>query len=325
MSRLLAVVFALCASVAFAADENAAKVPAKPIPVILDTDIGDDFDDTWALLFLLKSPQFDVKLVTTSCGKAEYRAKIVAKLLTVAKRTDIPVGLGEGGREGVGGQQPWVKDYKLSDYPGKIVEDGAGAVIELINHSPETMTVISIGPLHTMAKVLERDPNIAAKACFAGMYGSVRKGYDGSSKISPEYNVVCNAKAAQTVLSAPWRQISITPLDTCGVINLSGERFKTLKDSNAPLIQALMENYRIWAGKKSLDELQASSILFDTVAVYLANTSEKPLVKLEKLSIRVTDDGFTRIDPQGRAMWVATEWTDLDGFRDLLVKTLMVP
>ena len=90
MNRLLDVVFALCASVAFADDENAAKVPTKPIPVILDTDIGDDFDDTWALLFLLKSPQFDVKLVTTSCGRAEYRAKVIAKLLTVAKRTDIP-------------------------------------------------------------------------------------------------------------------------------------------------------------------------------------------------------------------------------------------
>ena len=33
------------------------------IPVILDTDIGDDIDDTWALGFLLRSPEFDVKLV----------------------------------------------------------------------------------------------------------------------------------------------------------------------------------------------------------------------------------------------------------------------
>jgi len=324
MKRLLGLVLVGWAATCFAADGNIEKV-TKPIPVILDTDIGDDFDDTWALLFLLKSPQFDVKLVTTSCGKAEYRAKIIAKLLTVAGRTDIPVGLGEGGRDGVGGQQPWVKDYKLADYPGKILDDGAGAVIDLINRSAEPVTVISIGPLHTMAKVLERDPQIAPKAYFAGMYGSVRKGYDGSSKISPEYNVANNPKAAQKVLSAPWREIFITPLDTCGVINLSGDRFQKLKNDKSPIMQALMENYRIWAGKKSLDELQASSILFDTVAVYLANRSEKPLVKLEKLSIRVTDDGFTRMDPQGREMWVATEWTNLDGFRDLLLKTLCSP
>ena len=35
----------------------------KPIPVILDTDIGDDIDDTWALALLLKSPELEVKLV----------------------------------------------------------------------------------------------------------------------------------------------------------------------------------------------------------------------------------------------------------------------
>ncbi|MGA2258608.1 MAG: nucleoside hydrolase, partial [Thermoguttaceae bacterium] len=53
-------------------------------PVVLDTDIGDDIDDTWALALLLRSPELDVQLITTTCGKAEYRAKIIARLLTVA-------------------------------------------------------------------------------------------------------------------------------------------------------------------------------------------------------------------------------------------------
>ena len=57
-------------------------VPARAaearVPVVLDTDIGDDIDDTWALVTLLKCPQFDLKLVTTTFGKAEYRAKISA-------------------------------------------------------------------------------------------------------------------------------------------------------------------------------------------------------------------------------------------------------
>ena len=50
---------------------------AAKTPVMLDTDIGDDIDDTWALVMLLKSPELDLKLVTTTCGKAEYRAKLV--------------------------------------------------------------------------------------------------------------------------------------------------------------------------------------------------------------------------------------------------------
>jgi hypothetical protein len=43
---------------------------------------------------------------------------------------------------------------------------------------------------------------------------------------------------------------------------------------------------------------------------------------MEELGIRVTDDGYTRIDPAGKVMHVATEWTNLDQFRDLLVKRL---
>ncbi len=81
-----------------------------------------------------------------------------------------------------------------------------------------------------MAAVLDRQPQIATKALFAGMYGSVR-GYDGGP-ISAEYNVRANVPAARKVLSAPWRQITITPLDTCGLVNLSGRRFETLKLSS---------------------------------------------------------------------------------------------
>ena len=216
---------------------------AGAIPVILDTDIGDDIDDSWALTMLLKSPQFDVKLVTTSCGKAEYRAKIIAKMLIIAHRTDVPIGFGEGGRDGVGPQQPWVQDCKLTDYPGKIYQDGTGAMIDLINRSPQPITVISIGPLHTMAAVLGRQPQIAAKASFVGMHGSVRRG-------GTEYNVTANVPAAQKVLSAPWRQITITPTDTCMLVTLSGQRFQTLKGSRDPRTQALLDTYRVWAGKK---------------------------------------------------------------------------
>ncbi|MGB9604069.1 MAG: hypothetical protein ACPMAG_14890, partial [Limisphaerales bacterium] len=67
---------------------------AKRISVILDTDIGDDIDDTWALGLLLKSPELDVKLVVGDYGKPLYRAKIIAKFLETVGRTDIPIGMG---------------------------------------------------------------------------------------------------------------------------------------------------------------------------------------------------------------------------------------
>ena len=50
----------------------------KKIPVIFDTDICDDIDDTWALALLLKCPEFDVKLITTAVGDTSNRARVVA-------------------------------------------------------------------------------------------------------------------------------------------------------------------------------------------------------------------------------------------------------
>jgi hypothetical protein len=68
--------------------------PAGRIPVILDTDIGTDIDDTWALVMLLNSPELDLRLVVTETGDTTYRAKIVARMLEIAGRTDVPIGIG---------------------------------------------------------------------------------------------------------------------------------------------------------------------------------------------------------------------------------------
>ena len=322
--------FALSAFSLVTAAKAATEKPdpaAKPLPVILDTDIGDDIDDTWALTMLLKSPQFDVKLITTTCGKAEYRAKLIAKMLTAAKRTDIPIGLGAGGRDGTGVIDDWVKDYRLSDYPGKIHEDGAKAIVETVNALAEKkmpVTIIAIGPLHTLEAALVRDPGIAPKADFVGMHGSVRKGYDNNPAPCVEYNMGY-VPGAQKVFSAPWHNIAITPLDTCGLVKLSGPAFADLKSSKDPLVRAMLENYRIWAKKKSIDDLTESTVLFDTVAVYLADPGPKPLLELEPLHIDVTDKGMMAIDPKGALTNVATNWKNLAGYRDHLVKLLNAP
>jgi inosine-uridine nucleoside N-ribohydrolase len=67
---------------------------SRKIPVILDTDIGGDIDDTWALAMMLRCPELDIKLVVSDTGNTTYRAKIIAKILHIAGRTDIAVGIG---------------------------------------------------------------------------------------------------------------------------------------------------------------------------------------------------------------------------------------
>ena len=65
-----------------------------PVPVVLDTDIGTDVDDVWALALMLCCPEIDVKLIVSDSGDTTYSAAIVCKLLEIAQRTDIPVGIG---------------------------------------------------------------------------------------------------------------------------------------------------------------------------------------------------------------------------------------
>jgi len=298
------------------------------IPVILDTDIGDDIDDTWALTMMLKSPELDVKLVVSDVGNTTYRAKIIAKMLEIAGRTDVCVGVGVHQSDQTGRQAAWVSDYGLSNYPGTVHEDGVGALIDTIMSSSQPITLICIGPVPNIAVALEREPRIAERARFVGMHGSIRRGYGGSEKVSAEYNVRADAKACQKVFNAPW-EMTITPLDTCGVVQLKGEKYRTVRDCEEPLVQAMIENYRIWWGaicsdpNRNIPEDRAekeSSTLFDTVAIYLAFSEE--LLVMEELGVCVTDDGYTVIDDNAKRIRCATEWKDLSAFEDFLVARL---
>jgi inosine-uridine nucleoside N-ribohydrolase len=297
------------------------------IPVILDTDICADIDDTWALAMLLQSPEFDIKLITTAVGDTTAKTKVVAKMLQAAGRTDIPIGTGIaiGDMNNGHSQDEWVKDFDLSKYAGKIYPDGVQAMIDTIMKSPKPITLIAIGPLPNIAAALEREPNIVKKARFVGMHGSVRRGYNGKTQPDKEYNVVLFIKEAQKVFTPDW-DITITPLDTCGIVILRGDKYKKVLDSANPLAKAVIENYRVWV--KSVDMNEAvvdvkSTTLYDTVAIYLAMRGD--LVQMENLGIRVTDDGYTVIDEKAKKINCATKWKSLDAFEDFLVERVTNP
>jgi inosine-uridine nucleoside N-ribohydrolase len=299
-------------------DQNAA--------VILDTDIGDDMDDSWALLMLLRNPRFDLKLVTTTNGRQQYRSDLIAKFLTLAHRTDVPIGLGAGAATGHGGQAPWLKGFDRKTYPGRVDPAGVKLLVDTVNQSPGKITILAIGPLQTLAGALKMDPGIAAKADLVGMQGSVFRGYDGAATPDAEYNIKIDPVAAAAVLSAPWKSITITPLDTCGLpeIRLTGERFNRLMRCNDSLVRGLLDSFAAWKGVASTADLKESSTLFDTVAVYLAEPAGHPALKMQQLHIRVTPEGKTVVDPTGRMMNVATGWADIAALPEYVSETLTV-
>lgn len=297
----------------------------SPRPVIFDTDIGSDIDDTWALAYLLQCPELDLKLVTTATANTEYRARLAAKFLEVAKRTDVPVGMGPTGESYHQYQAPWIEGYQLSDYPGTVFEDGVDRMIEMIHASTEPITIIAVGPATNIGEALKRDPSIAPKTHFVGMYGSVDMGYGEGSEPTAEANVRGNVEAFRAVLEAPWLSCRLTPLDTCGLVVLEGDLYRSIYTSELPMIEALVENYDIWARLVTWVEIErpdlASSTLFDTVAIYIAYSDQ--FLEYERTGLSVSDEGITIRDPNARPVDVAIRWKDLDAFEAHLTNRLL--
>ncbi len=300
---------------------------ARPLPVILDTDIGDDIDDTFALLMLLRSKELDLKLVVTDFGDTVYRARLAAKLLEAMGRPDVPLGIGLRQNEKPGAQAEWLGDYALSRYPGKVHADGVQALIDTVMASKERVTVIAIGPAPNFEVALQREPRLAERARFVGMYGSLHRGYDGAARRDAEWNVKSAILGFRRALEAPWPML-LTPLDTCGIVRLAPPKWAKVLASPDPGARALVENNRLWCkarpdicGKDPTRAERDTTVLYDTVAVYLAFSQK--LVRLEETGVRVDDAGMTIPDPTARKRRWAVAWTDLGAYEDLLVERLI--
>ena len=79
-----------------------------PRPIIIDCDPG--LDDAIALAMALRSPELDVKAITTSAGNQtpEKTLHNALGLLTLMQCEDIPVAAGAGG--------PLMRELVIADY-----------------------------------------------------------------------------------------------------------------------------------------------------------------------------------------------------------------
>ena len=291
------------------------------VPVILDTDIGGDIDDTWALMMLLACPQVDLKLIVTAVDDTETKTRLVAKMLEKVGRTDIPIGTGVKTSDRKLNQAKWLGDYDLSTYPGTVIDDGVQATIDLLKTAPAPITLLVIGPQTNIQEALRRDPSIAAKASVVAMAGSIEIGYNGRNRRDAEYNVARDVDAARAVFAAPW-EITIAPLDVCGTLVLSGDRYAKVKGSEQSRAVTVIENYDLWANRHRHPQ-GSSSVLFDTSAVYL--TFDDALCDMKTIKLAIDDKGRTVPAENGRPVRCALKWKDRDAFEELILKSLTGP
>ena len=159
------------------------QIHTKPVPTILDTDIGSDYDDQLALTYILANPTiFDLKLVICSTHNTTARSQIAAKTLSIFGRFDIPIAIGQntGSRDIL--EYQWAEDYTLDQFQkdgGTVYANGEEALLkEMQKANPDNIyNIIEISPETSLGHVVQRLPAETLKyiRLFA-MAGSVYRG-----------------------------------------------------------------------------------------------------------------------------------------------------
>ena len=128
------------------------------VRIVLDTDIGTDIDDAWALGYALKSPSFDVLGVTVSDGDTAQRARLACKLLHRLGRTDVPVAVGRATpavpRDRIDYQFAWAEDFR--DY-SPVSTSAVEFLADVIRKHPREITLVAVGPLHNIGDLVRQD------------------------------------------------------------------------------------------------------------------------------------------------------------------------
>ena len=307
---------------------------ATPTPVIIDTDIGSYIDDSYAIAFALQSRELDVRLIVTATDDTLMRARIAAKFLTIAGRDDIPIGIGAPNNNCTNHTLwNWAQDFNLSDYKGGVYQfdEALDMMNDIITSSTEVVEILALAPGVNFPYLLERWPAVVTNTRVRAMGGSIYRGYENSTTPTAEYNVRLCPSCFNFLLRTQWLYpVSLTPLDTSGVANLSPEEVQDLVASTESLAVGLDQHTLFWCTKGViLCHLNVSTVaLPDTVAVLLALPEATSYVDMYQMNLIATDDGYVKVDNvKGAPTQVALDWkgnlVGLNNFKQYLTNVLI--
>jgi len=265
---------------------------AAPEKIIIDTDIGDDVDDAFALALAVKSPELQVLGVTTTFGDTEARAKIVDRFLGEVGRAEIPVLAGKATatknpmsqrRYGEGGH------FAKSSHG-----DAVDFLLEQIRKYPGQITLVAIGPLMNVGAAIDKDAATFRKLKrVVLMGGSIRRGYGDLGYTAPvppmpEWNILNDVASAQKLFAAGV-PLFVMPLDSTQ-LKMDEVKRAFLFSQGTAVTDQLAVLYHLWG--------QETPTLFDPMTVAFVLRPE--LCPVQGLHIRVDEQGFTR-EEQGAA------------------------
>lgn len=265
----------------------AATAPQK---VILDTDIGDDIDDAFALALILKSPSLRLLGVTTAWGNTGDRAQLVKRFLDRTGHAGITVAAGPAtAAKSNFTQLRWAQSFPA---PADGWPDAVSFILNAIRKNPGQVTLIAIAPLTNVGALIEKDPATFRKLKrVVLMGGSIHRGYGDLGFLpdhgpSAEYNIHMDVPAAQKLFSSGV-PIYMMPLDSTQL--KLNEVLRTILFSQAtPYTDALAGLYYQWRAST----LDPTPTLYDAMAA--AYAVDPAICPTTPLHIEVTDQGYTR-------------------------------
>ncbi len=211
--------------------------------VMIDTDIGDDIDDAFALALALRSPEIDLLGVTTVFGDTRKRAQLAKYILETCGDGEIPVAAGQ--------QIPLLYRHRASGVPQAAILDpckkerplsqlsAPELIIQTALSHQGNLVLFCLGPLTNVATALLIEPGLFLTIKNIVMIG-------GTTGLPvPEWNIRSDAQAAKIVL-ASGIPITLLGWNITMQCQLRESDIEKLHYQNTPQTRLLSHLLAIW-------------------------------------------------------------------------------
>ncbi|HEV2178243.1 MAG TPA: nucleoside hydrolase [Terriglobia bacterium] len=148
-------------------------------------------------------------------------------------------------------------DPHLKPQPG----NAADFIVQMVHRYPGEVTIWAGGPLTNIALALRIDPSVALLARQLVLMGSGMYSQQGGINTIDgrrEFNWWFDPEAARIVMRAPWKKITITPIDVSVKTRLTPEMIAKIAEARTPVARYLAKYATpgyMW------DELSAAALI----------------------------------------------------------------
>ncbi len=251
--------------------------------VVIDTDIGDDIDDAFALALAATLKKTEIVGITTVFRNTADRAQQTEKLLSVIGK-DVPVYAGErfpykepfhpfqkDGDRFLEKQHicQWQPEY--SSFP--VTQGAVDFLVECAEKYGDELIVVSLAAMTNIARAMEKNP-----AALKSVDSIVAMG-GWFTKCEPEWNILCDPEAADIVFCSGV-PLYMVGLDVTLRCVLDKDLLGEFRSSETPCNRLLTLWLDRWFAYFSFEK----SVMHDPLAVA---TLEEDVCKFEKKYVKV--------------------------------------